>query len=64
MAFSRELPDAEALIRSQGLTESLSPEAALEKYIETQPRLTPRKEELLSAARILLDELARLEDAA
>lgn len=64
VALSRELPDAEALIRSQGLTESLSPEAALEKYIETQPRLTPRKEELLAAARTLLDELARLEEAA
>jgi DNA repair protein SbcD/Mre11 len=64
VALSRELPTSEALIRSQGLTETLTPEVALEKYIESQPRLTPRKEELLQAARALFDELTRLEDAA
>lgn len=64
VALSRELPTAEALIRSQGLTEALTPEAALERYIESQPRLTPRKEELLGALRTLLDELHRMEDVA
>ena len=61
VALRRELPASEALVRSQGLTEALNPEAALERYFDTQPRLAPRKEMLLAAARALLDELARTE---
>lgn len=62
VSLSRELPAAEALVRSQGLTESLTPEVALERYFDTQPRLAPRKDALLAAARTLIDELARTEE--
>ena len=63
VTFGRELPAAEALVRAQGLTEALTPEAALERYLETQPRLLPRRETLLNATRALIDELSRAEDA-
>jgi exonuclease SbcD len=64
VALSREMPPAEALIRSQALTEALTPERALELYLDTQPRLANRKDDLLAAARPLFEALAQEEAAA
>jgi len=61
VALSRELPPAEALVRSQVLNEAVTPEKALATYIDMQPRLAPRKDELLEAARPLLDLLEQEE---
>lgn len=55
VALSRELPPAEALVRSQMLTEALTPEKALVAYLDLQPRLAARKNELLDYARPLLE---------
>lgn len=57
VALSRELPPAEARVRAQLLSEAVTPEKALATYLELQPRLAPRKDELLDAARPLLDAL-------
>ncbi len=61
VALSRELPPAEALVRSQVLTEALTPEKALATYIDLQPRLVPRKDELLRHARPLFEALEQEE---
>jgi len=58
VAVSRDIPASEALIRSQVLTEALTPEKALATYLELQPRLAPRRDDLLHAARPLFDLLA------
>jgi len=55
VALQRDMPTADALVRSQALTESVTPERALNMYLELQPRLAARKDELLAAARPLLD---------
>ena len=57
VALSREMPPGEARVRAEMLQESLTPEKALEMYVDLQPRLSARKEELLLAARPLLDVL-------
>ncbi|MDX1931464.1 MAG: exonuclease SbcCD subunit D [Capsulimonadales bacterium] len=57
VAISREASGNAALTRSEGFSEALTPEKALELYIETQPRLTARRDELLAAARPLIDSL-------
>ncbi len=57
VAISRELPPAEALVRSQVLTEALTPEKALATYLDLQPRLAGRKEELMEYARPLIETL-------
>ena len=61
VALSREMPAGEALVRSQFLTDAVTPEAALQKFIESQPRLLPRKDELIEAARQLIDALEQEE---
>jgi exonuclease SbcD len=61
VALSREMPPAEALIRSQVLTEAVTPEKALATYLDLQPRLAPRKDDLLLAARPLFDALEQEE---
>ena len=61
VALSREMPPAEAQVRSQVLTEALTPEKALETYIDLQPRLAPRKDDLMAYARPLLDALEQEE---
>jgi hypothetical protein len=61
VALSRELPPAEAQIRSEILTEAVTPEKALATYLELQPRLAPRKDDLLRAARPLFDALEQEE---
>ncbi len=58
VAVSRDMPAAEALIRSQVLTEALTPEKALATYLDLQPRLAARRDELVLAARPLFDLLA------
>ncbi len=57
VALSREMPPGEARVRAEMLQDSLTPEKALEMYVDLQPRLSARKEELLLAARPLLDTL-------
>ena len=57
VALSREMPQSEARIRADMLQESLTLENILEKYVDLQPRLAPRKEELMLAARPLIDVL-------
>jgi exonuclease SbcD len=61
VALSREMPPGEALVRSQVLTESVTPEKALATYLDLQPRLKNRKDELLAHARPLLDALEQEE---
>jgi exonuclease SbcD len=61
VALSREMPPAEALIRSQVLTEAVTPEKALTTYLDMQPRLKPRADDLLTAARPLFDALEQEE---
>lgn len=61
VALSREMPPAEALIRSQVLTEAVTPEKALLTYLEMQPRLKHRTDELLQAAKPLFDALEQEE---
>jgi exonuclease SbcD len=61
VALSRELPPAEALVRSQVLTEAVTPEKALATYLDLQPRLAPRKDELIEYARPLFDALEQAE---
>ena len=50
-----EMPPAEALVRSQVLRNALSPEEALGVYLDNQPRLKPRRDDLMHAARPLFD---------
>ncbi len=57
VSLSREAGSGTALTRSEGFSETLTPEKALELYIETQPRLVARKEELVTAARPLIARL-------
>lgn len=59
VSISRESAGGAALTRSEGFSETLTPEKALELYIETQSRLSARKEELLTAARPLIERLGR-----
>jgi exonuclease SbcD len=47
----------DAAIRSRMLTESRTPREALELFIDTQETLVPRKQELMSAADVLLRQL-------
>lgn len=61
VALSRELPPAEAQVRSQVLTEALTPEKALATYLDLQPRLAPRRDELLEYARPLFAALEETE---
>ena len=61
VALARDMPPAEALIRSRVLTEALTPEKALATYLDLQPRLKPRVGELLAAARPLFDLLEQEE---
>jgi DNA repair protein SbcD/Mre11 len=61
VALSREMPPAEALVRSQAFSDAMTPERALALYLELQPRLFPRKDELLTAARPLFDALEQEE---
>ncbi|GAB4468292.1 MAG: exonuclease SbcCD subunit D [Armatimonadaceae bacterium] len=60
-ALSREMPLARELARSEEFSDSITPEKALALYLEMQPRLSARKEELLTAARPLFEELEREE---
>lgn len=62
VAVLRETPNATALTRTHALGDAVSPEQALGTFLDLQPRLAPRKDELLAAARPLFDELAQ-EDA-
>lgn len=62
-ALSRELPLARELTRSQEFSEAMTPERALSLYLDMQPRLSPRKEELLAAARPLFEALEMEERA-
>lgn len=57
VALQRDMPTSDALVRSQALTESVTPERALAMYLELQPRLAPRKDALLAAARPLFEAL-------
>jgi DNA repair protein SbcD/Mre11 len=61
VALSREMPPAEALVRSQAFSDAMTPEKALSLYLELQPRLVTRKDELLAAARPLFDALEQEE---
>lgn len=61
VALSRELPPSEALVRSQVLTEAVTPEKALATYLDLQPRLAPRKEDLMTHARPLFEALEQEE---
>jgi exonuclease SbcD len=61
VALQREMPPAEALVRSQVLAKALSPEEALGVYLDNQPRLKPRKDDLMHAARPLFDLLEQEE---
>ena len=61
VALQRELPAGEGIIRVDGMTETMTPEAALTKYLDAQPRLATRREELMNAARGLFDDLAHEE---
>ena len=55
VALQREMPPAEALIRSQVLAKALTAEEALGVYLDNQPRLKPRRDDLMQAARPLFD---------
>ena len=55
VALQREMPPAEALIRSQVLAKALTAEEALGVYLDNQPRLKPRRDDLMHAARPLFD---------
>jgi len=57
VALQREMPAGEALVRSQVLAKALTPEEALGVYLDHQPRLKLRRDELLHAARPLFDAL-------
>jgi exonuclease SbcD len=57
VALQREMPPSEALVRSQALARSLTPAEALAVYLDQQPRLKPRRDDLLTAARPLFDLL-------
>lgn len=61
VALQREMPAGEALVRSQVLAKALTPEEALSVYLEQQPRLKPRKDDLIAAARPLFDLLEQEE---
>ena len=61
VALSREMPPSEALIRSRVLTEALTPEKALTTYLDLQPRLKERSDDLLKAARPLFEALEQEE---
>ena len=58
-----ETPKEESLVRSQAIAEAVTPEQALSLYLDTQPRLQPRREDLLAAARPLFDQLLLLENS-
>ena len=60
----REVPPAEATQLSQEFAQILTPEKALELYLENETRLTPRKAELMEAAVPLFEILAHEESAA
>ena len=61
VALQREMPGGSSLIRAEGMTETVTPEAALFRYIDAQPRLQTRREDLMNAARSLFDKLAHEE---
>jgi exonuclease SbcD len=61
VALSREMPPAEALVRSTAFSDAMTPEKALALYLELQPRLVSRKDELLTAARPLFDAMEQEE---
>lgn len=61
VALTREMPGASSLTRSQAFTESLTPEGALNLYLQGQERLTARRDSLLAAARPLFEQIAREE---
>lgn len=62
-AMSREMPISQELLRSQEFSEAMTPERALTLYLEMQPRLAPRKEELLTVARPLFECIEQEERA-
>jgi DNA repair protein SbcD/Mre11 len=62
VAVNQETPQEEALVRSQAIAQAVTPEHALALYIDTQPRLQPRREDLVAAARPLFDLLLKEEN--
>ena len=60
-ALSREMPLSRELARSEAFSEVMTPEKALTLYLELQPRLSPRKDELMEAARPLFEALEQEE---
>jgi DNA repair protein SbcD/Mre11 len=58
VALSRELPGGSASTRSEGLTESVTPQQALALYLDNQPRLLSLRDDLVTAAQRLLDEVS------
>jgi exonuclease SbcD len=63
-ALTRDLGQTETAVRSKGLTESLAPEQALALYLDGQTKLPLPQDDLLDAARALIEELAQEENAA
>lgn len=59
VALSRDLPGVTITSRAEGLTEQLTPEQALNLYLDRRTDLQPLREEFLNAARRLMDELAQ-----
>lgn len=59
VALSRDLPGLSVTTRAEGLTEQLTPEQALQLYLDRRPDLGPLREDFLQMARRLMDELAQ-----
>ncbi len=61
VSLQRDMPQGEGVIRVNGMTETMTPELALTKYLDAQPRLASRREELMNTARGLFERLAHEE---
>lgn len=61
VSLQRDMPPGEGVIRVDGMSETMTPEVALSKYLDAQPRLSGSREELFAAARTLFDRLAHEE---
>ncbi|MBC8137520.1 MAG: exonuclease SbcCD subunit D [Fibrella sp.] len=61
VSLQRDMPQGEGVIRVDGMTETMTPEVALGKYMDAQPRLMTRRDDLMTAARALFDQLAHEE---
>ena len=61
VSLQRDMPPGEGVIRVDGMSETMTPEVALTKYLDAQPRLESRRDELVNAARVLFDRLAHEE---